>query len=84
MSKPGRVRTAHFFSCYDGAINIHQRNTMNAEELANVTLEHLRHIRARVDKIADDVDDIKLRMSNLESSMASVRREVLQGDETDT
>ena len=56
---------------------------MNTEELANVTLEHLRHIRARVDKIADDVDDIKLRMSNLESSMASVRREVLQGDETD-
>ena len=32
---------------------------MTAEELASVTLEHLRHIRARVDQIASDVDIVK-------------------------
>ncbi len=56
---------------------------MTAEELASVTLEHLRHIRARVDQIADDVTDLKLRMSGLESAMVLVKREVFHGDETD-
>ena len=56
---------------------------MTADELASVTLEHLRHILSRVDEIADDVSDLKLRMSSLEASMARVRREVLQSDETD-
>ena len=32
----------------------------------NLVLEHLRHIRARVDQIADDMTDLKLRMSGLE------------------
>ncbi len=35
----------------------------------NLVLEHLRHIRARVDQIADDMTDLKLRMSGLESGM---------------
>jgi outer membrane murein-binding lipoprotein Lpp len=56
---------------------------MTAEELASVTLEHLRHIRARVDQIADDVTDLKLRMSGLEGAMVLVKREVSHGDETD-
>ena len=56
---------------------------MTAEELASVTLEHLRHIRARVDQIADDVTDLKLRMSGLENAMVLVKREVSHGDETD-
>ena len=33
---------------------------MTADELASVTLEHLRHIRGRVDQIADDVGDLKI------------------------
>lgn len=57
---------------------------MTPEELASLTLEHLRHIRARVDQIADDVTDLKLRMSGLESAMLLVKREVSHGDETDT
>ena len=46
-------------------------------------IEHLRHIRARVDQIADDVTDLKLRMSGLEGAMGRVKREVAYGDETD-
>ena len=57
--------------------------TMTAEELASVTLEHLRHIRARVDQIADDVTDLKLRMSGIENALLLVKREVAHGDETD-
>lgn len=49
----------------------------------NLVLEHLRHIRTRVDQIADDVVDVKHRLSSLESSMVLVRREVNVGDETD-
>ena len=41
----------------------------------NLALEHLRHIRARVDQIADDMTDLKLRMSGLESAMMLVKRE---------
>lgn len=54
---------------------------MTPEELASVTLEHLRHIRARVDQIADDVTDLKLRMGGLESAMVLVKREINYGDE---
>lgn len=56
---------------------------MTPEELASVTLEHLRHIRARVDQIADDMTDLKLRMGGLETAMALVKREIAHGDEAD-
>ena len=52
-------------------------------DVENLVLEHLRHIRARVDQIADDVTDLKLRMSGLENAMVLVRREIAHGDETD-
>jgi tetrahydromethanopterin S-methyltransferase subunit G len=52
------------------------------ENVENLVLEHLRHIRGRVDQIADDMKDVKLRLSTLESSMSLVRREILIGDET--
>lgn len=52
-------------------------------EVDSLVLEHLRHIRARVDQIADDVADLKLRMSGLEGAMVLVKREVTHGDETD-
>lgn len=56
---------------------------MTPEELASVTLEHLRHIRARVDQIADDMTDLKLRIGGLETSMVLVKREIAHGDEAD-
>lgn len=43
----------------------------------NIVIEHLRHIRAKVDQIADDITDVKLRMSSLESSMVTVKHEFL-------
>lgn len=49
----------------------------------NLVLEHLRHIRSRVDQIADDITDLKQRISGLESAMVLVKREVAYGDETD-
>jgi outer membrane murein-binding lipoprotein Lpp len=49
----------------------------------NIVLEHLRHIRSRVDQIADDMSDLKHRMSSLESAMVTVKHEVAHGDETD-
>jgi outer membrane murein-binding lipoprotein Lpp len=49
----------------------------------NLVLEHLRHIRAKVDKTADDVSDLKTRMSRLESAMLSVKREVADGFEAE-
>jgi len=53
------------------------------EKAENLILEHLRHIRSRVDQIADDVGDLKQRISELESAMNLVRREVALGDEID-
>jgi outer membrane murein-binding lipoprotein Lpp len=53
------------------------------ENVDNLVLEHLRHIRGRVDQIADDVGDLKQRMSGLESAMNLVRREMSLGDEID-
>ncbi|HWO99211.1 MAG TPA: hypothetical protein VNL74_01085 [Methylococcus sp.] len=53
------------------------------ENTENLVLEHLRHIRGRIDQIADDISDIKLRMSAIENAMTLVRREIMHGDETD-
>jgi outer membrane murein-binding lipoprotein Lpp len=54
-----------------------------SDNVENIVLEHLRHIRSRVDQIADDISDLKHRMSSLESAMVSVKHEVAHGDETD-
>ena len=54
-----------------------------AENIDNVVLEHLRHIRSKVDQTADDVRDLKSRMSSLEESMVSVRYEVVHCAEVD-
>ncbi|MDY0331811.1 MAG: hypothetical protein RBR52_15135 [Thiomonas sp.] len=50
----------------------------------NLILEHLRHIRARLDRVADDVHDLKERMSSLDESFLNVQRQIVQGVETDT
>ena len=55
---------------------------MNAD-IDSLVLEHLRHIRARVDQVADDMTDLRHRMTSLETAMSLVKREVAYGDETD-
>lgn len=54
-----------------------------SESVDSLVLEHLRHIRNRVDQIADDMTDVKHRLSSLETAMVLVKREVVSGDETD-
>jgi septal ring factor EnvC (AmiA/AmiB activator) len=54
-----------------------------SESTDNLVLEQLRHIRGKVDQVATDTDDIKNRMSSLESSMLIVKREMNHGDEVD-
>ena len=39
------------------------------DNIESLVLEHLRPIRGKVDQIADDMSDLKLRMSSLESAM---------------
>jgi hypothetical protein len=56
---------------------------MMSAEIDSLVLGHLRHIRARVDQIAEDVGDLKHRMTSLEGAMSLVKREVAYGDETD-
>jgi len=48
----------------------------------NLVLGHLRYIRGRVDLIAGDMKEVKLRLSSLESSLPLVRREIIVGDKT--
>ncbi|WP_058558336.1 hypothetical protein [Thiohalocapsa sp. ML1] len=52
-------------------------------DIESLVLEHLRHIRGRVDQIGDDITDLKHRMSSLETAMVGVKRELTHGDETD-
>jgi len=54
-----------------------------SSDIDNLVLEHLRHIRGRVDQIAEDMGDLKHRMTALEGNMSLVKREVAYGDETD-
>ena len=53
------------------------------DSVESLILEHLRHIRAKVDSTADNIDDLKVRMSSLESAMVSVKREVNHGEDVD-
>lgn len=38
----------------------------------NLVLEHLRHIRGRVDDTAEDMREVKLRLGNLEAQIAGL------------
>ena len=53
------------------------------DNVESIILEHLRHIRGRVDRNAEDMLDMKLRMSSLEQAMVHVKRELAFCDETD-
>lgn len=42
----------------------------------NLVLEHLRHIRGRIDKISDDMDDMKLRVGSLEEHVSLLHTDI--------
>ncbi len=54
-----------------------------SEVIDNLIIEGLRRIRGRVDQIAEDMSEVKHRMTPLESAMALVKREVAAGDDAD-
>lgn len=53
------------------------------DDTSSLILEPPRHISARVDGLAEDMKDVKHRMSALEDAMGLVKREVAFGDESD-
>jgi predicted nucleic acid-binding Zn-ribbon protein len=48
------------------------------ENISQLMLEQLKHIRKTVDRIADDVQDLKLRVSSLERSTALLHLDIAQ------
>lgn len=43
-----------------------------ADETQNIVLEHLRHIRGRVDHLSDEMRNMNVRMAAIEGHMASL------------
>lgn len=39
-------------------------------EMDNIVLEHLRHIRGKVDRISEDMETVKMRLNSVERSVA--------------
>jgi hypothetical protein len=48
-----------------------------AENIESLVLEHLRPIRSKVDKLADDMETLKLRMQSHAERLISVERAVV-------
>lgn len=46
-----------------------------SEKIDNLVLEHLRHIRGKVDLIADDVSELKHRVSSIESNLSGIKKD---------
>ena len=44
-----------------------------APETENIVLEHLRHIPGQIDRVADDVSELKTRIGRLEIGLAQVQ-----------
>lgn len=44
-----------------------------APETENIVLEHLRHIRGQIDRVADDVSELKTRVGRLDIGLAQVQ-----------
>ena len=57
------------------------------ENVENLILEMLKGMRGELkdfrNRYTDDMDDLKARMSSLETSMVSVKRDVNHGDDVD-
>ncbi|MCX7109218.1 MAG: hypothetical protein NTX45_03610 [Proteobacteria bacterium] len=47
-----------------------------SDSVENLVLEHLRPIRGRVDKLSDDMDDLKLRAGSLEEHVSLLHTDI--------
>ena len=55
-----------------------------ADETSNIILEHLRHMRGKVDRMSDDMQALNVRMGSVERILAGAYPvEVLQNAEID-
>lgn len=45
------------------------------ENIDSLVIEHLRHIRGKVDQIADDVSEVKHRIISLEHSLGGLKKD---------
>lgn len=52
------------------------------ETFLDLVLEHLRHIRGRVDEISEDVKDVKRRFSDLENPASIIPEKDAKGDDS--
>jgi predicted nucleic acid-binding Zn-ribbon protein len=43
-----------------------------ADETSNIVIEHLRHIRGSVDRLAEDIRELKHRVTTVEQQMSSL------------
>ena len=43
------------------------------KEMAQLALEHLHYIRGAVERLSDDIHDVKLRLAHLETSVAQMQ-----------
>jgi chromosome segregation ATPase len=46
------------------------------DNIESLILDHLRHIRGRVDKFSDDMDDLKLRVGSLEEHASLLHTDI--------
>ena len=46
------------------------------ENVDNIIIEHLRHMRGKIDPVSEDVREIKHRLANVESSQGSIMQHV--------
>ena len=53
------------------------------ENVESLVLEQLRHIRMKLDQISEDINDLKARSSNVDSSIIAVRRDSLNAEIAD-
>ncbi len=47
------------------------------DNIDSLVLEHLRHIRGKVDKLSEDMDTLKLRMQSHDERLIAVERAVV-------
>jgi uncharacterized coiled-coil protein SlyX len=64
---------------YDSA-SIGPALEIEPDEATKLVLEHLRHIRSRLDKIDQGVDDVKTRLATLEVGQAGILSFIAQHD----
>lgn len=61
--------------------NNEEKSPAMSDNVENLVIEHLGHIRRRVDEIAEDMKDVKQRLHILEGGQNLTRREILLNEE---